>query len=301
MSLTDPTPTPTLSAMISLSQDWRGWALLTGVLVCLLGSPRAALALEPAELTARVGHEIDSLERDYFGLFPRVEGFVSAKMFRLSDGSMQAHVRLTRQNSVVDSVIIFGEHSAQRLADYVDRYEVTRSEGVYTHNHVYILASRTNYFRSELQSLIYSFRDGQETDGVILWASADSLILLRNASTYDWNNSQRFSERIAINDLAEIKYDRQPNKSLWVGLGFVGGSIAGALAVGAASDDDEKLSPTGAILGGLGAAVISYAIAHKRTGWRPLVEFSIDEDPGDFLTVLKANSLCVDDRPIELR
>ncbi|HSG99001.1 MAG TPA: hypothetical protein VLB27_03065, partial [candidate division Zixibacteria bacterium] len=192
MSLTDPAPTPTLSAMTFLTQNWRGWALLTGVLVCLLGSPQAALALEPAELTARVGHEIDSLEREYFGLFPRVEGFVSAKMFRLSDGSMQAHLKLARDDRAVDSVLIFGEHSAQRLADYIDRYEVTRSEGVYTHNHVYILASRTNYFRSDMQSLIYSFRDGRETDGVILWASADSLILLRNASTFDWKTAHQY-------------------------------------------------------------------------------------------------------------
>lgn len=93
-------------------------------LLLLLAAPqlRAQSADEPAAyvLSERVGAALDAEERAYFGFFPRLDGFESARIHAPNDTTIAFAV--ARQGRP-DTTIMASREAAEALGRYVDHYE----------------------------------------------------------------------------------------------------------------------------------------------------------------------------------
>src|SRR5207249_4804519 len=72
-------------------------------------------------LSPRIGNELDSTEREYFGLLPRISHFVSARTSKTSDGNVT--ITIARQQAgAADTTIRLTPQSAEELSKYVNEY-----------------------------------------------------------------------------------------------------------------------------------------------------------------------------------
>lgn len=74
----------------------------------------------PEVLSYRVGEIIDPEERQYYGLFPGIEGFQYAEFYRLSGGGYEVHIQ-TEQHKLL--VRITSPNGFLLLRDYINWYE----------------------------------------------------------------------------------------------------------------------------------------------------------------------------------
>ena len=79
----------------------------------------------PYVLSDRVGTEIDRYERNYFGLFPWVEGYMSATVSALGDGRVRFAISAMAHDSISQRVVTISMKSSTALSSIINDYEGT--------------------------------------------------------------------------------------------------------------------------------------------------------------------------------
>lgn len=179
----------------------------------------------PIEISPFIGENLDRVERDYFYLFPKIEGFQEAVFFLNPDSSLKVHIQYNEEGNLRDSVLNnykslnrVQNHILQVIKSYISDVE-PNERGKYCS--VFLVDS--SEFSGELLAvrqqsvLIYPF--DQKT-----FENANNPFKVRNqVDEQNLSNVYSFYE----NDI-DIVYFKEKSKVLSIIYPIIGG-IAGAL------------------------------------------------------------------------
>ncbi len=107
----------------------RGWVLWTlrgaAYLVCLCVGYVTAVAQggEAALLSSRIGNTIDVKEREYFLLFPLIQGFIRGEV-RWHDAGTILRVDHERDGVADSTVFVLDADETRMLGGLIDRFEL---------------------------------------------------------------------------------------------------------------------------------------------------------------------------------
>lgn len=233
------------------------------------------LHAQPADdvivLSERLGPSIDSLEREYFGLFPGVGEFVAASIVRAEDGG--ALIRISLRDRA-DSLIPLSARQMTLFTTYIEEYEK------------YLIGERD--FGSDAQrpyrpaGVIGADRDvrvelvdGRVVEGKLLRADDRGLVVMPFDRGYDWRR---------------ISTDATAVPSTLIDGAHVAGAIPVGIATGVATigalgafayvneDDRPTIVPLslavlfGGLLGGAGMSLFARDYAVEASAERYLLE-----------------------------
>ncbi len=159
-------------------------------LFCAIFSINAA---EPYIISGRTGNEINSKERDYFGLFPDIKGFKNAVF--TTDGNNSVYVDIMADNN---SVVTMNASEAKELGAYINNFENVNcwnSKDII--NLDYDLFSKFirdgNHFINPQHSTVQTF-DGRIVSSKIIYADSSWIIVWKGKDFYNPENTQEQAE-----------------------------------------------------------------------------------------------------------
>jgi hypothetical protein len=79
--------------------------LLVGCLIALSSLKIFSQQEEPITVSPLIGEELDRVERNYFHLFPRVDGFEKAVFYLNDDNSLKVEMKISSKGVIKDTVI----------------------------------------------------------------------------------------------------------------------------------------------------------------------------------------------------
>lgn len=221
----------------------------------------AAAQNDAVVVSERLGPSIDSLEREYFGLFPGCESFTSAVSRRTPIGELQ-FVISRRGNT--DTIITLTADVARDIRHYVEHFEEYQTDELaYIHD-----PSRPYRLHARLHSDVISrfeLLDGRVVEGSILHLDQRGVVVLPGDGVYDWRKVEGSSVVIHAQSIDRIIAGGA------ISMGIVTGvSVAGTLGTFAFvfdRGDRPGILPVGlsAVFGGVLGGYIASAFAAEHT------------------------------------
>lgn len=271
----------------------KSFIILLLLIIITLNSTKAQYSISP-----RLGAEIDKSEKEYFGLFPKIKNFTSAKTIVQTDNKVEIIITRTAKGIVTDTTFKISTKLANNLASYIEGFEQCRNkERQVNWNALEGLAIYTPALESEIKEgteLDVVTNKGEKIHGKLLFASDSAIVLVQNATKYNWSNFSQNAKLIKVQNMNYIKIER--TGSFWQGVGFGaliggGGWTAGSIAGGALDNYFGGVivivgaiifSSIGIVVGGVVGAILD--IDTDQSIYGQINEFK------DFLPYLKNNS-----------
>jgi hypothetical protein len=268
------------------------------------------------ELSPRLGEEIDQAEREYFGLFPAVEGFLSAKAVPRADS---VDFVITRTGKA-DTTVSTDSTTAKNLVRFIENFEKVRSRGSgenWNLNEVNLeylngLAASSTALETEMGEgveITIETPNGVRLTGKLLLAQDSSLVLWGSNNPYNWRSMRKSGKVVPVSDINTItlKSAGESNFDSGAGYGAIIGTLAGALT-GVVIESGWTSSE------GSGIAIVSLGIVGAISGtlFGAIIGASTNEDiRGELggsadayresLPVLRENAVFPDLPPPELK
>lgn len=164
----------------------------------------------------RVGNEIDSLEKKYFGMFPMVRGFKQAVAHKIPNDSLKFIVQYSNADSSGTIEYYLNKNEVIALNHIICDYENIDSRfydrNKYFENFDFNKFSRTiinmKYYFTDFKShRIYLF-NGDVVNGAIIWSDSLNIIVSRTENEPKYYDFQDHSKLLIINskDIKRINY-----------------------------------------------------------------------------------------------
>ena len=80
-------------------------------------------------ISPRVGEIIDKTEKEYYHLFQSLDGFEQAFFFMDASNNFYANVSLTKNEAIIDTVILYNEAYLIRTSELIDNFESVAAGG----------------------------------------------------------------------------------------------------------------------------------------------------------------------------
>ncbi|MCX6148217.1 MAG: hypothetical protein NTW25_13365 [Candidatus Kapabacteria bacterium] len=271
--------------------------------IIIINTSNAQYSISP-----RLGAEIDKSEKEYFGLFPNIKNFTSAKANVLADNKVEINITRTVKGIVTDTTFIVSTKLANNLASYIEGFEQCRNkERQVNWNALEGLATNVPALESDINEgieLDIVTNTNEKIHGKLLFASDSTAVIVQNATKYNWSNFSQNVKLVKVQNMNYIKIER--TGSFWQGVGFGaliggGGWTAGSIAGGALKGSYGGLivmvgaiffTAAGTVIGGVVGAILDIDTDHSVDG--QINEFK------DFLPYLKNNSTFSNYPPPEL-
>jgi hypothetical protein len=281
----------------------KSFIILSLLIIITINSTKAQYAISP-----RLGAEIDKSEKEYFGLFPKIKNFTSAKTIVQTDNKVEIIITRTAKGIVTDTTFKISTKLANNLASYIEGFEQCRNkERQVNWNAIEGLAIYTPALESDIKEgteLDVVTNNGEKIHGKLLYASDSTIVLVQSSTKYNWSNFSQNAKLVKVQNMNYIKIER--TGSFWQGVGFGaliggGGWTAGSIAGGALNDHYGSLivvigaiffTAVGTVIGGVVGAILDIDTDHSVGG--QVSEFK------DFLPYLKNNSTFSNYPPPEL-
>jgi tetrahydromethanopterin S-methyltransferase subunit G len=204
---------------------------------------------EPIEISPFIGKKLDRVERDFFGLLPKIQGFQEAQFYPNPDGSLRAVIKLYKNEIESDTIL--------------ERYSsLERLETLIVSNLI------KNIPDNEEKIVSVRFENGELKDQKILTATNESIftidknILGKKNIPYSYSIIKE-SKIEQINYVAVPRYDFQDylllSSGIGGGIGFVGGLAYGITKAEETNTTNENLKGVEAAVD-LGATLYYSAI-----------------------------------------
>jgi hypothetical protein len=178
-------------------------------------------------ISPRLGVEIDKSEKDYFGLFPSIKNYLSAKSKIITDNKVEIIITRTDRGVLSDTSLIISSKLANNLASYIEGFELVRNkereinwkalEGLVKQSIV------LDYEVKVFPTIIVVDFSGKMIQGQLMNSNDTSIIIVPNAGLYNWTYSQNAS-KIKISNISSLIIEKKG--------GFWQGAKTGALIVG---------------------------------------------------------------------
>lgn len=209
--------------MFNISRMFTMKTLLLILAVCTLFSGKL---VAQSYLSPRVGNEIDRIEKEYFGLFPTINGFVSAKAVSKSEQFTTLTITTLFEGRRKDTSLLIDAGTISKLAKYFDSYETVRiKENTVNWSVFKGIAAESpainDPFHEPMETTIESL-DGTSISGTLLWAEDSSLVLWKSEEPYNWRTLAQNASPVRVEQIKHIRLERQG--------GFTSGAKIGAYA-----------------------------------------------------------------------
>lgn len=154
-------------------------------------------------LSQRVGEEIDSVEAEYFNIFPDLDGVKSA-VYRLDNfGNLRMLISLATGR---DTTLTFSKLAALELGKYIDNHEILADStrlidwGLLPAYHL----NRINYFEDH-GSMVEIRTDTGFFAGKLMRVTDSSVILWMSEQPFKPNTWLLYSRKVMVRDIVQIK------------------------------------------------------------------------------------------------
>lgn len=172
----------------------------------------------------RIGSTIDSLEREYFGLFPTIPGFTEAKA-NMSDSGISFQVRYFFQQKSRDTVFSLQQLGKAELIRLIDNFETVADveppidyKKIQPVGNAEITYPRYNLGSGSVSTFVT--HDNRINRMQLLYAADSALLLLHVDSVYRWR-SINSAQLLRMKDIRRIT-----NNDYWWGGWVVGAGLA---------------------------------------------------------------------------
>lgn len=232
--------------------------LRLALLLAVLLLPVLAQAQTPA-FGERVGNELDAEERDYFGLFPQVEGFVSATGHLGRNDTLRVAFRTTGEpygdllirpeegHALRQFIVTFEQYPTAYLNP---RWQIVRPFASPEVPVPYVDVERATV---EVDAA------GRRFPGIVLLASDTLLVLYPEATAYTWTADRALAIPTAsITRVQPTALGRERNRTTILGLGALAGVGAGGGITGLTGDSFTSAQSLSTLAIG---AMVGYAVA----------------------------------------
>ncbi len=195
-------------------------------------------------ISPRIGHIIDTVERRYFSLFPKIENYDSAECFQNEKDGMDIiiHYKKSGEQRGTDSVFSLNSKTVRELRKYIESYELIAVENITIDWPLILRLVRTSQIPEPYTTKYSRFisRTKGVMKGQILLANDSSLVLWKSKKIYHWADEDTNLVFIPFSDLISVSIEKksQSGKGILYGLGaaMVIASI-GAITSNASEDD----------------------------------------------------------------
>ena len=160
--------------------------LLSGVIsiFCFVFCTLNSLGQENLFISERVGDEIDSIERRYFGVMSYVPGFVSAHFTVLADDSVAMKIH----SSIKDTSIVMPKTALTHFAHYFDNYEeIIQKEQLESVYRVIYYCRPLELFLPQKKAR-FTLQNNINITGEILYANDTVIVLDTGKMPARWQN-----------------------------------------------------------------------------------------------------------------
>lgn len=183
----------------------------------------------PFVLSERVGQELDSVEVEYFNVFPELDG-VKSVVYR-KDNLENVKMLVSMANGS-DTTISFSKLAAEQLSVMIDRFEdlADSSDLVNWKLLPGYSQGKFNYFESSGRTVKVNTTDGVFT-GRMLQISDTALLLYSKKGDFKPKDFGRYGKRIAPHTIKSIEIKPNLSSKLF-GASFGAGLAVGALQLG---------------------------------------------------------------------
>lgn len=176
-------------------------------------------------ISASVGDEIDREERDFYGLFPEVINFISARFYRLGEDVYEVEIRSFEEGKIKEQVWYLTQQDF--LEDFHNVINARRSPRARRHDQ-----------RGQRRQFLKIYTQGNsERVGRIMSVEEDVIYFVPATSGTPVDNTS--PEIIAITDIERIAVDRSANVPATLAIGFAPAVGLGILAY--ATEDDPSI------------------------------------------------------------
>jgi hypothetical protein len=237
---------------------------VVAILIVSTFFPSAGRGLEGADtcsISQRIGADIDAEERDYFGLFPALDGFVEARTYAAPGDTTLVVAHWERQGVGGDSTITLGLATAVELRRYIEEVEhVIEGKLTIRWDIIYQLAqlpARDLDRKGKATKVITAA--GRELSGELIFASSDVLIISQGGHGFCWDSAGTCVKAMGPSEIKQVRITTGTNFWASVGVGAGGGVLLGLALVGKLAEADTTGDIGGddyllgmGILGGIG-------------------------------------------------
>jgi hypothetical protein len=235
------------------------------LLFCLMFVSVASAQDTAYVLSNRVGNTIDQSEREYFGLFPAVKGFDSAKFFELPQGQVRLVISRRTDEGMNDSTRILNEDVVTELRVFIENFE----EVIHGKKQIrwYLLTNlvHVSFFTSkEGVEMAVTTRRGRQYGGILLSATDSLLVLWQSTDPYDWRAADSLVKTARLSEIGQIIV--KEGGGFWSGVGYgalIGGGTGVILGLASGSDKGGWIQLSAgakALIAGVGLGIPSAII-----------------------------------------
>ncbi|MCX6148593.1 MAG: hypothetical protein NTW25_15270 [Candidatus Kapabacteria bacterium] len=197
------------------------------VLIILLILLSAINTKAQFSISSRLGVEIDKSEKEYFGLFPSIKNYFSAKSKILTDNKVEIVITRNENGALSDTSLIISSKLANYLASYIEGFELFRNkEREVNWKALEGLAKQSIVLDYEVKvfpTIIIVDFSGKMIQGQLMNSNDSSIIIVPNAGLYNWTYSQN-AIKIKISYISSLIIEKKS--------GFWQGAKTGALIGG---------------------------------------------------------------------
>lgn len=210
-------------------------------------------------ISQRIGLEIDSIESEYFNIFPELDGVKSAVYRQDNFGNVRLLVSLASGN---DTTIMFSKLAAQQLGVYIDKHEVLLDSSYLVDWGLlpgYNL-NRINYFEDH-GTLVFVKTDSTVLAGKLLLVTDSTVLLWSNKQPFRPETWELYTKVIRVSDIVQIERKQDLTGRIF-GITLGAGLGAAILNAGFAVFGTENLSPENTLYLVIGGGLIGAGIGY---------------------------------------
>lgn len=213
-----------------------------------------------------MGEVVDQNERQYFGLFPTIEGFVSAKASVKPNHRIEFVINRAVSGVNSDTAFSISSTVVENLVIYIEDFESYRyDEKEVNWNLLEGIAVAAPAIESKLnEDIRVSIRTlgGAQLDGKLLYVEDSSLILLQSSDKYNWRNVPLFKRSVHFSNIDNIFIECEGYVGEGLGYGALIGAVTAGILIGLnpPTNDYQALAYIGGGIITAGTALIGSAI-----------------------------------------
>ncbi|MBE0538748.1 MAG: hypothetical protein IH620_03475 [Ignavibacterium sp.] len=185
--------------------------------------------ITPYAVNPLIGDTLTLEERDYYQLFPQIEGFQSAVFYLNPDSTLNADVKYWVESRSRDT-LIQSYRSLKSLNYHICARNALENETLDTFHPAY---ESPEYKKG---SEVYAYmNDGRETSGELLSVRKNSLLILNTDCNNDLLNPDCINQT-NFTEIDKLVIEGNSNLGLGIGLGLLASIIVGALVIESYND-----------------------------------------------------------------
>ncbi len=211
-------------------------------------------------LSPRVGDVIDKNEREYFGLFPTVAGFVSATTSLEQDQQVRFVIARAENGVTGDTTFTIRPTVVNYLVRYIESFETVRGRtNKVSWDFLEGLAASGPVIENKLgdgNETTVLMRNGEQLHGKLLYADDSALVLWQSQEQYNWRTLELFGRKVHPSNVEHITIEHDGHIGGGLGYGALIGTVPLlilGLIVSQAADDCGHCG----IPGGPGVVVVA--------------------------------------------